>query len=272
MATNAKPSKPTKSAEVPTKRRCPWCDTFVDIDVAFCPECGEQLIKKAKKPATPVDKKKKGRSQTALGVFLVIIGFFIFIGIAAGTSSGSGKKKSSSEDKSSSAEEATTSDDLSIDVSTSGSDSYIDVTQQKLTDIFNAMDINDSDLQIFMDDQEVWRVIYTDNKTYWDATEGMSHYLSDYVNFCTKAMKIENVEAVQFFIFVTFLDADNNSITEKAVVANVPKYNIMNEDDWSRYNLGGLYWFIEDSAEVFDVHAALKKEIVEKDVRYVVEY
>ena len=256
----------TDKASAPSKRRCPWCDTLVEITVPVCPECGEQLIKVKKEKNTQGSKKKKGAGQTVLGVFLVIIGFFIFIGIVS---------NSASDNKKLQAKDRPTPELLpveqSLDIMSTTTDYHIDENQQKLTDIFNAMNIDDSDLQIFIDDQDVWRVIYTDNKTYWDATDGMSHYLSDYVNFCSKAMALEYVDAVQFFIFSKFYNPDDSEVTEKAVVVNVPKSYIMQENNWNRYNLGGLYWFVEDSADVFDVHAALRNELVQEDVKYIAE-
>ena len=100
MATNTKltnSGKPAaksnqKSQQAPAKRRCPWCDTVVDATVAFCPECGEKLIKGAKKP------KKKKKHPVLLGILLVFLGFFSLLVIAA-IGSSSGRSKSSKSNK-----------------------------------------------------------------------------------------------------------------------------------------------------------------------------
>ena len=98
-ATQTRTSTATQAA--PTKRRCPWCDTIVDINTAFCPECGEQLKKGAKS--------KKKKKHPVLIASLIILGILIIGGM--GSSSSSNKKSSSSKSssKSSGSQPITTS-------------------------------------------------------------------------------------------------------------------------------------------------------------------
>ena len=101
-----KPSGASSSQQAaPTKRRCPWCDTLVDVTVPFCPECGEKLIKGAKKQS-----KKKKKHPVLLGILIVFISFFILVAIA-----GSGSSKSKSSNSSKSYSEKTTSNNSSKD-------------------------------------------------------------------------------------------------------------------------------------------------------------
>ena len=130
------------------------------------------------------------------------------------------------------------------------------------------MDIDDSDFNILLDEEGIWRISYTDNRTYYDATDGMSAYLSDYVNFCKKGFDLDYVSGIQFYIFCKFLDANDNESVEKAVVVDVPKSMLQNED-WNIYTAGLFYWAIEDSADIFDVHSALANSVNVKDVRYI---
>lgn len=123
MATTTKPTKLTTAAKkpngtagtqqaaAPTKRRCPWCDTLVDINVAFCPECGEQLRK------TPKGAKKK-KKHPVLGVSLVILGLLIFFGAASsGSSSKSSNKSKDSSSKESSRSSESYEDKSEISIS-----------------------------------------------------------------------------------------------------------------------------------------------------------
>ncbi len=133
MATNSKPANSGKpvakanqnSQQAPTKRKCPWCDTLVDINTPFCPECGEKLIKGAKKQP-----KKKKKHPVLLGILFVFLSFFILVTIA-GIGSSSGRSKSSKSNKSYSAE---TSSNNSSNNTTSTGDSDIPMGQKWIVD------------------------------------------------------------------------------------------------------------------------------------------
>ncbi len=82
------------SSSTPTKRKCPWCDTIVDINTPFCPECGEKLIKSAKRP-------KKKKRHPLLVASLVVLGILVIFGAFSGSDSKSAKSSSKKSSKSS---------------------------------------------------------------------------------------------------------------------------------------------------------------------------
>ena len=80
----------TKSS-TPTKRKCPWCESIVDINSPYCPECGEKLIK--------TKKSKKKKKHPLLITSLIILGMIIVFGASSSSSSkgsNSNSKQSSS--------------------------------------------------------------------------------------------------------------------------------------------------------------------------------
>ncbi len=130
------------------------------------------------------------------------------------------------------------------------------------------MDIDDSDFQIYTesDSSGTWEITYTDNRIYQDATDAISHYLSDYINYCLLTEeKIEYVYSIQFNINAKFNDIDGNEVLEKAVKVETDPYWV-HKNDWNV--IGLFYWAVEDTSDTFEIHPALKLNISEEDVRY----
>ena len=134
-------SQNKSSANTPTKRKCPWCDTLVDINIPYCPECGEKLIKSYK----PNKKKKK---HPVLGFSLVILGILIFFGAI---SSGSNSKSNNSENSSSkkvTSEKSNQSEKKNIDKNSDYSSDSLNRANDSLQSVLDdyAPIINNSDI------------------------------------------------------------------------------------------------------------------------------
>lgn len=143
-------------------------------------------------------------------------------------------------------------------------------TKDQLAAIVEDLGIKHEDLKIVQGtpDSDRFNISYTYTATVWDETDLVSSCMTDYINICSKAYQIKDVNSIQLFVFLGMTDAKGNEVTEKGFDMCMPK-ETFNTFNWDRLQYQqGKYTVIESESDFLDIHPGISSKVDFDKVMY----
>ncbi len=129
-----------------------------------------------------------------------------------------------------------------------------------ITAIIDEQGFSYSDLDVIQTDSGLVKISLHYDDTSWDETSFCRECMSDYINICSKAYQIEDIEKVEYYVFVDLMDAKGNESKGKGFSMSMTK-SVFDTYNWEniKYNPDS-YKQIESDADIY-IHPGIKAKV-----------